>query len=202
MAQNIIFASPCRWLAALQKTSVWFKFTKNERRAMTESEGQSQTDASDEFVCPDCRKRVEEADDFCPHCGVIFSKGIVCDKHHRIEASGVCVVCGVPCCDECGGAMNGLFLCIRHSSYEIFQGMVKVYGTHDDADAEIAKARLNDAGLHATLFYLKRFGRKSRVGYEVFEEGKTFNTSEIKVMVPCQEVIEAENVLKAPCEPT
>lgn len=169
---------------------------------MIESEGQVQRNASDEFVCPKCRKRVGEADDFCPHCGVIFSGGVVCEKHHRIEASGVCVVCGVPCCDECGAGVNGLFLCIRHSSYEIFQGMVKVYGTHDEADAEIVKSRLNEAGLHPTLFYLKRFGWKSRVEYAVFEEGKSFSSSEIKVMVPCQEVTEAENVLKSPSEPS
>ena len=91
-----------------------------------------------------------------------------------------------------------LFLCNRHSEYEIFKGMVKVVGTRDVAEAELAKSRLEEAGLHPTLFHLHTIRGKRLVEYEPYDAGQQFNTKELKLMVPCGEVVEAENILRSP----
>lgn len=107
-----------------------------------------QNNNDDDFVCPKCGNEVEEDDDFCPYCGVIFAEGVICDQHSQIEADGVCVVCASPCCDECGTMVKDLFLCNRRCKYEIYEGMVRVYGSYDDGEAEYAKSLLEEAGLH------------------------------------------------------
>ncbi len=117
----------------------------------------------------------------------------------RVAAIGVCVVCGVPCCDECGSKWMACSVCIHHVTCEMFEGMVKVYGTHEEAEAEFTKSRL-DAGLHPALFHLRRSRDRGHVEYEVYEENENFNASEIKVMVPCEEVADAESMLKSPPE--
>ena len=69
-----------------------------------------------------------------------------------------------------------LFLCNRHSEYEIFKGMVKVVGTRDVAEAELAKSRLEEAGLHPALFHLHTIRGKRLVEYEPYDVGQQFNT--------------------------
>ncbi|MCL4510728.1 MAG: zinc-ribbon domain-containing protein [Bacteroidetes bacterium] len=165
---------------------------------MSQTEEEFRNDKNDEFDCSNCGKVVNEDDDFCPHCGSIFSEDVYCDKHNRTEASGVCVICGLPCCDECGTVVNEYFLCNHHSNYEIFEGMVKVFSTNDSADAEFAKSRLDEAGLHTTLLHSHRFRGMKRVEYEIYEGEEEFNAREIKVMVHCGEVADAESVLKEP----
>jgi hypothetical protein len=164
---------------------------------MSQSEDQTHNNTDDEFVCSDCGKEVKEDYDFCPRCGSILSEGIFCDKHRHVAAVGVCVVCGVLCCDECGSVVNDAFRCAHHVDYEIFEGMVKVYGTHEEADAEFTKSRLEEAGLHPALFHLRRSMDRGHVEYEIYKEGENFNASEIRVMVPCEEVAEAETFLKS-----
>ncbi|MGO9480696.1 MAG: hypothetical protein ACLP05_02785 [Candidatus Kryptoniota bacterium] len=122
----------------------------------------------------------------------------MCDKHPKAEAAGVCIVCGTPCCEDCGAMVDDMFLCDHHSSYEIYEGMVKVFGTKVEADAELAKSRLDEAGLHPALFHLRRSMDGGHVEYELYADAESFNASEIKVMVPCAEVAGAENVLKTP----
>jgi len=127
---------------------------------MTDSVNEKQNDAAREYVCSNCDNKVEQDFDFCPRCGSILKDGIFCDKHPLVEADGVRVVCGVPCCDECGCVLNELFLCDRHSDCEIFRGMVKICGANDEHEAEIAKLRLEKAGLHPGLFQLRLWTKK------------------------------------------
>lgn len=168
---------------------------------MTEPEDQTQNNSEEEFVCSDCGKEVKEDFEFCPHCGAILSENVFCDKHRRVKASAVCIICAIPCCDECGDMVDHLFLCNHHADYEIYEGMVKVYGTHDEPDAEITKSRLDEAGLHPVLFHLRRSKDRGHVEYEVYEDSEGYNSSEIRVMVPCQEVEQSESILETPLKP-
>lgn len=158
-------------------------------------------DKQGDYICSNCGREIGEDDDFCPYCGAIFADEVLCDKHPFNEATGVCVVCGVPCCDACGLAMRKpgseveLFLCNHHSEYEIFEGMVKVLATRDVAEAEIAKARLEEAGLHPALFHLHVIRGKRLVEYEPYGDGQQFNAKELRLMVPCAEVVDAESIL-------
>ncbi len=155
-----------------------------------------ENDEAGGVTCSNCGNPVNDDDDFCPRCGSIFSDSVFCDKHKRVEAEGVCIVCGVPCCDDCGADIDGIFLCNRHSDYEIYEGMVKVFGNDDEAKVEIVKSRLEEAGLHPELFHLRRSKDRGHAEYEPIETGEDFNSSEIKLMVPCEEVEKAEEVLR------
>jgi hypothetical protein len=86
-------------------------------------------------VCSNCRNDVLESDEFCPHCGAMLVDGLWCDRHRSIAAAGVCIICALPYCHDCGGVVYGRFLCDRHSGYEIYEGMVRVYGVLDDVMA-------------------------------------------------------------------
>lgn len=91
------------------------------------------------LVCAQCENDVKESDDFCPSCGELFLDDTLCENHDNVLAEGVCIICSVPFCLKCGLKVNNHFLCNDHSAYEIYQGMVRVYGTLDDLDAQYKK---------------------------------------------------------------
>lgn len=156
-----------------------------------------QDNDDNDFVCSNCNNEIGEGDDFCPHCGAIFAENVVCERHPEIEASGACIVCAVPCCDECGMLVNDRFLCNRHSSYEIFEGMVRVYTSLDEADTELAKGCLEEAGLHPVVLIFRRPRGGGHLYYMPYVQGDDVSGQSlcIKVMVPCAEVSRAEEAL-------
>jgi hypothetical protein len=92
----------------------------------------------------------------------------------------------------------GRFLCNHHSSYEIYEGMVRIHGVLDDVAAQYAKARLEQAGLHPLLYCRPQPKGGPRFVYTLYEAAGDYDghiVNEIKVMVPTYEVAEAETVL-------
>ena len=153
---------------------------------------------NDPFVCPSCRNEVQANDEFCPHCGELFADGITCSTHPAMGAVGACIICALPYCRECGGKVAEYFLCDHHSTYEIYEGMVRVYAVLDDVSAQYAKACLMQAGLHPVLFCRSQPKGGPRFVYTLFEAAGDYVghiVNEIKVMVPCQEVGQAETIL-------
>ncbi len=154
---------------------------------------------NDPFVCPSCHNEVHANDDFCPHCGELFAVGITCSAHPRVQALGACIICALPYCRDCGGRVADHFLCHHHSTYEIYEGMVRVYGVLDDVSAQHAKSCLEQAGLHPVLFCRSQPRGGPRFVYTLFRAAGEYDghiVNEIKVMVPCQEVGKAENLLR------
>jgi hypothetical protein len=159
------------------------------------------SDAEQEpLTCGDCKNEVAAGDDFCPNCGSPFIENLKCYNHPDAEASGVCIICCLPFCRKCGGRANKLFLCADHEDYEIYEGRARVYGVSDEVTAQYAHACLKKGGLHPFLF-----SRKASSGYIGMPDHTTFRASgeydghiinEVKVLVPCQEVLEAEKLLK------
>jgi len=152
------------------------------------------------LTCEDCNNRVNEDDDFCPECGALFIDEIFCDNHGDILADGVCIICSLPFCEKCGVKTNNHFLCNHHSNYEIYQGMARVFGTLDDTVAQHVKTCLEQDGLHPLLFCRHQPKGGPRFAYTLFEaQGDYLGNivNEIKVMMPCQEVVTAEEVLKS-----
>lgn len=150
------------------------------------------------FVCPKCNNEVHEDDDFCTHCGELFSEEIPCSFHEHVRSTGVCIICARPCCDECGGLVGSHFLCGPHASYEIFGGMVRVDAALDDASAQSKKSCLEHSGLHPLLLCRRDSIRGSRPRYTPYDAASDQGgdgADEIKVMVPCGEVEEAEKAL-------
>ena len=154
----------------------------------------------DTLTCSHCEENVREDDEFCPHCGSLFIDDVKCSEHPRIDAGGVCIVCALPYCGDCGGSVNGLFLCNEHAGYEIYQGMARVYGTSDEAMIRYASTCLEQAGLHPFIYQRKASPISiGGPGYSLFRASGEFDghiINELKLMVPCQEVSEAEKVIR------
>ncbi len=158
--------------------------------------------AADEnqIKCSYCDQPVAESDDFCPKCGRLFADDVFCENHPEIEADGVCVICATPFCHHCGSVVNGKFLCEQHAGYEIYQNLARVYGVSDDSQAQYVKNCLEEAGLHPFIFSRKAGPWHMGSGdYTLFRASGEYDghiINEVKVMVPLQEVIEAEKTLK------
>jgi ribosomal protein S27AE len=154
------------------------------------------------LLCPFCESDVETTDEFCPRCGTLLAEGVMCAAHARREASGVCVVCATPVWGAGGRGvvrLLGFFLCNEHRKCEIYQGMVRVFGTSDPGQAEYAHGCLSQEGLHPFL-YSRKASPISLGGaeYSLFRASGEYGghiINEIKVMVPCQEFETAAKIL-------
>ena len=159
------------------------------------------TDANeDSAVCPHCGFNVREDDEFCPECGEIFEENVVCHRHTAKPASGVCIVCCLPYCSDCGGRVQNRFLCGNHDALEIYEGMVRAFGSSNPSDVDFAKASLESEGLHPFVFSRKAspisMGAPDYTLYRSSGEYDGHIVNEYKLMVPCQEVETAEMKLR------
>ena len=150
-------------------------------------------------LCSECENNVNENDDFCPNCGSLFVEDTFCINHPESETSGVCIICCEPYCSKCVCKVNDKFLCTDHAEYEIYQGMARVYGISDESQAQYIEGCLKDAGLHPFIFSRKAGPWHLGSGdYTLFRASGEYDghiINEIKVMVPCQEVIQAEDII-------
>lgn len=156
--------------------------------------------SGEKFNCVNCEIELIGDDDFCPNCGTVFIEDVYCTNHNDIDAEGVCVICAHAFCGECGGKYENKFLCSEHESYEIYQNMVRVYGTSNEADIRYTADCFKKADLHPFIF--SRKASPMHLGgsdYSLFRaSGDSANhiINEIKLLVPFSEVLQAEEVLK------
>jgi hypothetical protein len=152
------------------------------------------------LLCRNCQNPVTETDEFCARCGRLMIVNISCRHHPERSAGGVCVVCQTPLCGECERRVNNVFLCAKHSGYEIHQGMARVFGIDDFAQADYVRGCLEQAELHP-LLYSRKARAVSVGGQDRSLCGDAGDCSghirEFKVMVPCPELVKAEQVLRA-----
>lgn len=150
-------------------------------------------------LCSECREQVAKDAEFCPHCGTVFAAGLHCSNHEGRDAAGVCIICCLSYCKRCASLVNKRYLCHKHEDYEIYEGMARVYGVSDAAAANYVSDCLGKRGLHPFL-YSRKASPVSLGGsdYTLFEASGEYDghiINEIKVMVPCGEVLTAEEVL-------
>lgn len=152
------------------------------------------------LICPHCGAEVQADHDFCADCGEVFEDGLVCSRHATKPAAGVCIVCCLPFCAECGGRIQDRFLCGDHDSLEIFEGMARIFGCGNAAEAEFAKTSLVTAGFHPFVF--SRKASPISMGapeYTLFNPSGDYDghfVNEVKLLVPCQEVQSAVKKLR------
>ena len=152
-----------------------------------------------DLLCGRCKIDIMSDDEFCTHCGSVLIDGVMCDHHHDKPAEGVCIICSVPLCKRCGAFLNDIFLCEEHAEYEVIEGMVRIYGDLNDTPAQYAKSCLEQAGFHPTIFCRIQLQGGPRFVYTLYRAAGDYDghvINEIKVMVPCGEVVEAEKVLR------
>lgn len=107
--------------------------------------------------CPNCEEFVTKDDTFCDNCGLLlpripFEETPECENHPDADAIGGCVICGKPVCAECAREQNGRIFCENDDHLNMHQGFVVAYTTSTDYEAEMIKANLEGAGIHATIF--------------------------------------------------
>lgn len=155
--------------------------------------------SEEKVICNNCELEILSDSEFCPRCGIIFIKDVHCSNHPDVDASGVCVICSEPFCEECGYSDSLIFLCTAHDHYEIYEGMARVFGTSDEIQIHHVEGFLKDSGLHPFIY--SRKSSPMHLGgtdYSLFRASGDFNghiINEIKLMVPCGEVLEAEKLI-------
>lgn len=153
-----------------------------------------------DLECEFCGDIVKDDDDFCTECGTLFVDYIKCKNHPGADAEGVCVICCEPYCSECGALVNDkTFLCTFHSEYEIIEGRARVYGSLDDVSVLYAKSCLEQEGLHPFLYGRKRPGGNQYFNFTANVSNDDYDgrgVDETKILLPFQEVIAAEIILR------
>ena len=151
-------------------------------------------------ICAFCENEISEDLDFCPYCGSLFIEDVKCINHTNTEANGVCLICEEPYCKECGKFTGKKFLCSIHKEYEIYEGMAKVFGSNDNIHCNYLADMLRQEGINALVY--KRKTDPISIGgvdYSLFRTSGEDNkhlTNEVKVMVPFNQVLEAEKIIK------
>jgi RNA polymerase subunit RPABC4/transcription elongation factor Spt4 len=152
-----------------------------------------------EVVCSYCKTKLDSDSDFCPRCGTLFTKDIKCTNHPSADADYGCVICSEPFCKKCGTIVSGNFLCAQHDFYEVYEGMARVYGSSDIAQVNYIKGCLEQESLHPFIYSRKTSPMHlGGTDYSLFRASGDFNghiINEIKVMVPCSEVLSAEKII-------
>jgi hypothetical protein len=149
-----------------------------------------------ELECSECHEAVVETDTFCPHCGSLFSDTISCKEHPGVRAEGVCVICVKPCCKLCGEITHGIFLCNEHFQYEVVEGMARVHGTTDNVQSQYIAECLEEAGFHPFLYSRMFHPDSGEPAVAMLPNISRSSRTELKLLVPFREVIEAETFIK------
>jgi hypothetical protein len=150
-------------------------------------------------LCANCSYTADDDSDYCPRCGTLFIENIKCKNHTKEETEGVCVICAEPFCSDCGHSVNNIFLCNDHDGYEIYEGMAKVFGTSDEIQIHYVKSCLEENSLHPFIYSKKttpmQLGGNDQSLINLSGSGEEKIINEIKLLVPCSEVLEAEKLI-------
>ena len=153
----------------------------------------------EKLFCDFCGTEAPSDAEFCSKCGTIFIDDVTCFNHPDDDARGVCTICHQAYCKRCGLRVSGIFLCNEHSHYEIYEGMARVFGSSDEQQVNFFKTGLEDNGLHPFIYARKTSPLSlGGVEYSLFRASGEFNghiINEIKLMVPCDEVLQAEKII-------
>jgi hypothetical protein len=144
----------------------------------------------------ECSSVVQEEAEYCPNCGAMFKEGFRYIHHQSKPADGICVICKRPFCSDCGADITYIFFCNHHGTYEVHEGMAQVFVHTDNVQVQHATLCLQQAGYHPFLF-----SRWFSPGTDVerwipFRKHARNPKTELKVLVPFSEVLEAEKTLR------
>lgn len=155
---------------------------------------------SEKLLCDFCGTETSHDSDFCTKCGTIFIDNVDCFIHPDDDAKGVCTICHQAYCKKCGLRVNGIFLCNQHSDYEIYEGMARVLGSSDEQKINYFKSVLEENKLHPFLYSRKstplNLGGPDYLAAAHLTGDRNGNSVyEIKLLVPCAEVLQAEKII-------
>ncbi len=141
--------------------------------------------------CDNCDEQIDVDAEYCIHCGIIFEKDpggplIECERHPRVPAVGVCIVCGKPVCGDCAKSKKGKVFCDNDEHVKIHQDWAVVFSTAAEYEAEMVKANLEIGGVKALVF--------SQVDHAYFIPMSRLAV--VNVMVPKEKLAKAKDILR------
>ena len=109
--------------------------------------------------CEQCGAPHSAAALFCSTCGFRVRENdiVECDTHSMIEATGVCVICGRPVCDDCAVTRDGKVFCDDARHAELAATHESIAYVSSEAEGEIVAKNLASGGIPALLFSAKRY---------------------------------------------
>lgn len=153
----------------------------------------------EKLLCDFCGTEISNDSEFCTKCGTIFIDDVSCFNHSDVEAKGVCAICHQAYCKRCGLRVNSIFLCNEHSHYEIYEGMARVFGSSDAQKVNLYKSDLEQNNLHPFIYERKAspisLGGDDYTLFRASGDSAGHIINEIKLMVPCSEVLQAEKII-------
>lgn len=143
----------------------------------------------EEFFCTECNSEVQSDFEYCPNCGSIFTEDVCCENHTDKEAEGVCVICSLPFCEDCGESVNNLFLCGEHSEVEIFMGTAKLNIDYNLVENTYLYDLLVEEGFHPIQQSSR--GMRGSARFDSFNSTGVATSDSSRIFVPLQEYVEA-----------
>lgn len=146
--------------------------------------------------CDNCGGEVDLDSDFCPQCGTLFAEDqYSCTNHPIAVAVGICVICQQLFCGECLTKKNKRYFCSEHSAIEASEGWTVVFSTSDFYEAQIVKGKLENAGIVTLSKNTTNIGVLAD-GFMDTTLGRTIFKYPIKIFVPADKFLEAQNIVK------
>ncbi|MFA5832675.1 MAG: zinc ribbon domain-containing protein [Bacteroidota bacterium] len=145
--------------------------------------------------CDNCGGEVDLDSDYCPQCGTLYAEDqYSCTNHPTGIAVGVCVVCQKLFCIECLTVKKKRHYCDEHIGIEASEGWTVIFSSHDYYEAEMIRGRLQSAGITAHSTNTTNIGVLAD-GFMDNALGRTIFKYPIKVFVPADQYLSAQNIL-------
>lgn len=124
---------------------------------------------------------------FCFACGRSLRSNdeVECENHSGTIATGICVVCRKPVCDDCSVTTEEKIFC-EGSHSRLMRTHVKVAASPTEFEAEIITAQLTANSVHALAFSSKKYSMLSCL---------TDDTS-CAIFVPVEARVEAKRLIE------
>ena len=143
-------------------------------------------------MCEFCSDRLEGDAKFCRHCGMVQAQllgddeEIECENHPKMEAVGMCIVCGKPVCGDCAVKRQGKIFCESDEHITVAQNWAMVYSTNTEYEAQMVRANLESGGIRCMVF-----SQRDHVYFLTMGDLAVVN-----VMVPKHQLFEAKEFLR------
>ncbi len=117
------------------------------------------------MTCPRCQAVNTIAALFCVSCGYVLrdQDEVECENHSGTNATGVCIICGKPVCDDCSAAREHKMYCddVAHSRLTTDYSKLAAVATEFDADMLVKNLSVN--GVTALYYSTTRFSQFCRL---------------------------------------
>lgn len=138
-------------------------------------------------ACHRCRNTVDEKDQYCRYCGILFVEGIPCTHHPEEEARGVCVICKKPFCPQCIDTVSEVSFCFEDNQYTFVGHWVVVHESGMEWEAQMVKDYLESNGISCMI-------EPAMAGSHWIVPGG--DPLDIRLFVPFEFVMKAETTLE------